>query len=57
MKDQLAPAGCRIDVFLQRLEAHAFLMKLSYGIDQVSKRAAKLIQSPDNEGIPYSKVV
>lgn len=56
MKNELSPAGCRVDVFLKRLKAHSPVMKLGYGIDEVSKRPPQPIQPPDNERISPSKV-
>jgi hypothetical protein len=40
MKDQLSSAGCGVDVFLQALKAYYPVMKLGYGVNEVSKRAA-----------------
>ena len=48
MKDQLAPAGCGVDVLLQALEAHPPLSKRCDGVDEVPERAAKAIQPPDD---------
>ncbi len=43
MKDQLSPAGCGVDILLQGFEAYCPVMKLGYGVDQMSQTATEAI--------------
>jgi hypothetical protein len=43
MKHELSATGCRVDILLKGFEAYSPVMKLSYGVNQVSERAAKMI--------------
>ena len=54
MKDEFASTGCGIDVLLKALKPYSLVMKLSYGVNEVSEGASQPIKSPYNERIPFS---
>src|SRR5215212_599033 len=56
MKDKLSPAGCRVDVLPKGFKPHSPVMKLGYGVNEVSKRPTKPIKPPDYKRISFSKV-
>jgi hypothetical protein len=52
VEDELPPGGGGVDLLGEALEADALGVQGGDGLDEVPERAAKPIETPDDEGVP-----
>ena len=57
MKDECAPARCRVDAFSQRLETDTALVKIANRINQVTHAAPETVELPDNQRVAGTQVI
>jgi hypothetical protein len=56
VKHQFATAGCRIEVFLETLEANTPLRQVRDDLDEMAERAPEAVQLPDQEHVAFAQV-